>query len=291
MAVKPKLMFVLGTRPEVIKLAPVIIRFRSNPDFIVHVCSTGQHREMPSQAFDAFQIEPDRELGVMTDDQPLASLSSRSLDALDEVYRAENPSFVFVQGDTTTAMTATLGSYYLRIPVGHVEAGLRTENKFSPFPPVHYNPNVRDAVMPLLGQCENVHLTDPFGYVDFSRLMAASYLILTDSGRIQEEAPSLGRPVLVLRDMTERPEGIAAGNAILVGTRTEEIVRQAMRLWRDTGLYESMAEARNPYGDGNAADRIHDVVAALVSRCGRFDSLLEPAAAAARRMTSAAGMG
>ncbi|MBA3340341.1 MAG: UDP-N-acetylglucosamine 2-epimerase (non-hydrolyzing) [Gemmatimonadaceae bacterium] len=372
-------MFVLGTRPEVIKLAPVILRFRESPDFSIHVCSTGQHREMLAQAFDAFGLSPDRELGLMGENQTLAGLSARVLDALDDLYRATTPSLVIVQGDTTTAMVGALGSYYRRIPVAHVEAGLRTDNKYSPFPEeinrrligsiadlhfapttaardnllregvagasvhvtgntaidallltvrrqrntalalrslsgalipehelaakrlvlvtahrrenhdkglasicaavariaqlpgalvvfsLHYNPNVRATVLPLLERCDNVHLTEPLDYVSFCRAMERSYLILTDSGGIQEEAPSLGRPVLVMRDTTERPEGIAAGNARLVGTSTEEIVRQATALWSDAALYDRMRQARNPYGDGHAAERIHAVVANRLS--------------------------
>jgi UDP-N-acetylglucosamine 2-epimerase (non-hydrolysing) len=368
-------MFVLGTRPEVIKLAPVILQFRLNPAFSVFICSTGQHREMLAQAFDAFGFGPDLELGLMTENQTLAGLTSRALDAMDEVYCAESPVLVFVQGDTTTAMVAALGSYYRQIPVAHVEAGLRTGNKFSPFPEemnrhlirsiadihfaptsaardnllregvrddsihvtgntaidallltirreryspatfrrldgtavtevdltgkrlvlvtahrrenhaaglssicsaiasiarlpdavvifsLHYNPNVRRVVLPLLDGCDNVHLTDPVDYVTFCRLMERSYLILTDSGGMQEEATALGRPVLVLRDTTERPEGIAAGNAKLVGIDADDIVRHTSRLWTDSSLYNRMAKATNPYGDGHAAERIHDVVA------------------------------
>jgi len=366
-------MFALGTRPEVIKLAPVILRFKESSRFAVNVCSTGQHREMLAQAFRAFDLEPDRELGVMTENQTLADLSSRAIAALDQVFRAENPSLVFVQGDTTTAMIAALGSYYHRIPVAHVEAGLRTNNKFSPFPEemnrrligsiadmhfaptprardnliregvsreaihitgntaidalllviekererplhvetlsgrelgdddlaarklvlvtahrrenheagltsicaaitriaelpdavvifsVHFNPNVRATVIPLLQECPNVHLTDPLDYVTFARLMQRSYLILTDSGGIQEEAPSLKRPVLVLRDTTERQEGLDAGNALLLGTGTDDIVRAVSRLWNDSALYEEMTQVGNPYGDGHAAERIFDI--------------------------------
>ena len=368
-------MFVLGTRPEVIKLAPVILRFKQSPRFLVHVCSTGQHREMLTQALDTFDLAPDSELGVMTGNQALADLSSRTIAAIDTVYRTEKPALVFVQGDTTTAMTAALGSYYHRIPVAHVEAGLRTDNKLSPFPeemnrrliasiadlhfaptdrardnlmregvgdgdihvtgntaidalllviekqrdrqlrlktlagatiddddlaskrlivvtahrrenhdaglasicaaivqlasfpdaivvfPVHLNPNVRAIVVPMLQMCSNVHLTDPLDYVTFCRLMARSYLILTDSGGIQEEAPSLNRPILVLRDTTERQEGITAGNALLVGTAAEDIVRETKRLWNDPALYMKMTQLRNPYGDGLAAARIFDIVA------------------------------
>lgn len=371
---KRRILFVLGTRPEVIKLAPVILRFRESDQLDVRICSTGQHREMLRQTLEVFGLEPDFELDVMTENQTLAGLTSRAVSALDDVFAAERPDFVFVQGDTTTAMAGALAAFYRGIPIAHVEAGLRTSNKLSPFPeemnrrligsiadvhfaptptardnllregvtaenivvtgntaidallltvrrgtesvqltdlggntvtesefagrrmvlvtahrrenhkegiaaicnallqiaklpeaivvfPVHYNPNVRDIVLPILSGRVNIVLTDPLDYKTFARLLSCAYMILTDSGGIQEEAPSLGRPVLVLRDTTERPEGIAAGNAQLVGTGTAEIVHAVEILWKDSTLYQRMSEASNPYGDGQAAERIYATLA------------------------------
>lgn len=370
-SMKPSIAFVFGTRPEVIKLAPVIGSFEDADGVIAKLWSTGQHREMLSQALKVFDLEPDRELALMGENQTLAGLSSRILTALDELIVAERPSLMVVQGDTTTAMIGSLAAYYRRVPVAHVEAGLRTNNKYSPFPEemnrrligsiadlhfaptesarhnlisegidparvhvtgntaidallltvkrnegealavctmngaeisskdlagkrlvlvtahrreshdsglaaiaaavkqiaalpdsivifaLHYNPNVRAAVLPILNDCPNVHLTEPLDYVTFCRLMQRAFLILTDSGGIQEEAPSLGVPVLVMRDTTERREGIESGNAVLVGTSTDTIVDCALSLWEDASSYSRMQRAANPYGDGHAAQRIH----------------------------------
>jgi UDP-N-acetylglucosamine 2-epimerase (non-hydrolysing) len=385
-----KIMFVMGTRPEVIKLAPVIRRFRRSSSFDVRICVTGQHREMLAQALEAFDLVPDVNLELMTANQSLAEVTSRALTGLDAVYARETPSIVVVQGDTTTAMAGALAAFYRRIPIAHVEAGLRTDDRFSPFPeeinrrligsiadihlaptisaranlmdegvpaasiyvtgntaidallstvasfdgvppeifglsggvlgddalagkrlvlvtahrreshaaglasicdaigriselpgavvllPVHFNPNVRAVVKERLAQRPNVHLTDPLDYPTFSRLMAMSFIILTDSGGIQEEAPSLGKPVIVLRDTTERQEGIDSGNAILTGTSTDAIVSAATRLWSDPDLYASMAAAANPYGDGHASDRIFDIIA---SRTGTSQQMRSTAGA------------
>ena len=369
-----KLMFVMGTRPEVIKLAPLVAKFRKYDAFDVRICATGQHREMLSQALEAFGLLADVNLELMTDNQSLASVTARAVTGLDEVYARENPSLVFVQGDTTTAMAGALAAFYRRIPIAHVEAGLRTDNRFSPFPeeinrrligsiadihlaptesartnlidegvpanaihvtgntaidallstverfngtapalknlsgddvdaqflkqkrlvlvtahrreshgeglasicealariselqdaevlyPVHFNPNVRKIVRERLEKVPHVHLTDPLDYCTFSQLMSLSFLILTDSGGIQEEAPSLGKPVLVLRDTTERQEGIDSVNELLVGTSTDAIVRATTELWSNPSHYARMAAAANPYGDGHAADRIFEII-------------------------------
>lgn len=367
---RPRILFVLGTRPEAIKLAPVILRFQHSGQFDVRVCSTGQHREMLEQALEHFAVTPDYHLAVMTHDQSLAGLSARALHALDAALEESQPDCVFVQGDTTTAMVAALAAFYRRLPVAHVEAGLRTNDKYSPFPEeinrrligsmadlhfapteaarsnllregtadasifvtgntaidallltierhraeeleirdlhgeciperdlrgkrlvlvtahrrenhetglrticaaieaistfpdaavvfaVHRNPKVRATVLPALDGCPAVHLTDPLDYLTFTRLMDRAFIILTDSGGIQEEAPALGKPVLVMRDTTERPEAIAAGNALLVGCDTAPIVEAARELWTDPARYREMATARNPFGDGTAAEQI-----------------------------------
>lgn len=371
-------MFVLGTRPEVIKLAPVIFRIREHTNLATTICSTGQHREMVSQAFEAFGLAPDIDLGVMRPDQSLAQLTAAATAALDDVFAADRPSVVVVQGDTTTAMTGALCAYYRRIPIAHVEAGLRTSDKHSPFPEeinrrligsvadlhfaptdaaranlikegvperdiwvtgntavdallmmvarepagpllvgsmngavldaddigskrlvlvtahrrenhdegiasiceaiksiaslpdalivfaVHLNPNVRNAVLPSLQGLPNVWLTEPLDYVTFCRLMAKAWLVMTDSGGIQEEAPSLGLPVFVLRDATERPEGIAAGNARLTGPGSDRITSAVRELWDDAAMYDRMASAPNPYGDGKAAERIAAAIAGRI---------------------------
>ena len=364
----------IGTRPEAIKLAPVIRRLRENSQFRVEICATGQHRELLDQALGQFDLEPDYDLAVMTEGQTLASLTSRTMDGMEELLRRVAPQLVMVQGDTTSAMTAALTAFYERIPVAHVEAGLRTSDRYSPFPeeinrrlvagiaelhfaptvgardnllregiapetievtgntaidallwtiahmdgaeeclpaivgdsldtstligkrlvlvtahrrenhdrgirqiceallsvallpaavvvlPVHYNPNIRRAVIELLEGRQNIHLLEPLSYLSFARLLKRAFLVLTDSGGVQEEAPSLGKPVLVMRDTTERPEGIAAGNAILVGTGATDIQLAVEELWVDDARRSRMAQVANPYGDGRAADRIHTIV-------------------------------
>jgi len=368
------ILVVIGTRPEAIKLAPVIRRLRENSQFRVEICATGQHRELLDQALGQFDLEPDYDLAVMTEGQTLASLTSRTMDGMEELLRRVAPQLVMVQGDTTSAMTAALAAFYERIPVAHVEAGLRTSDRYSPFPeeinrrlvagiaelhfaptvgardnllregiapetievtgntaidallwtiahmdgaeeclpaivgdsldtstligkrlvlvtahrrenhdrgirqiceallsvallpaavvvlPVHYNPNIRRAVIELLEGRQNIHLLEPLSYLSFARLLKRAFLVLTDSGGVQEEAPSLGKPVLVMRDTTERPEGIAAGNAILVGTGATDIQLAVEELWVDDARRSRMAQVANPYGDGRAADRIHTIV-------------------------------
>lgn len=348
-------------------MAPLIKRLKSASDFSVTVCSTGQHREMIRQVFDLFDLEPDRDLEVMQHDQRLSALTGRVLRGMDEVLEEIAPERVLVHGDTTTTMAATLAAFYHQIPVGHVEAGLRTYDIYAPWPeevnrrvvdsiadrlyaptqtargnlmgenlpekniivtgntvidalfdtlhgpladpatlrdlearypfllrerkivlvtchrresygegfrevalalkelavrndcsivfPVHRNPNVRSA-FGALSETGNVHLIDPVEYLDFVYLMSRSHLVLTDSGGIQEEAPSLGKPVLVMRSVTERPEAVAAGTVKLVGTSTELIVQETSTLLDDTAAYRAMSAVHNPYGDGMASERI-----------------------------------
>ena len=363
----------MGTRPEAVKLAPVVAALRSSADFRCTVVATGQHKEMFQQVAETFGIAVDADLDVMRPNQSLAGLTARLIDGVDSWLGSARPDMALVQGDTTTVLATALVCFYRRIPIGHVEAGLRTGNIWSPFPeevnrklatplvslhfapteaaraallreaipeesisvtgntvidalrievaaqgsdaalrdrlgeelsqligtdwaqvpkvlitghrrenfgegieqickaiatlaerfadhrfvyPVHLNPNVLVHVNRLLGGLPNVKLIPPQGYRNFVALMAQSRLVLTDSGGVQEEAPSLGKPVLVMRDTTERPEGVAAGTAHLTGTNAEAIVRHATRLLTDEAAYRSMATARNPYGDGYAAERI-----------------------------------
>lgn len=358
---------VIGTRPEAIKQAPVIWALRSKSEFETTVISTGQHREMLASMWEMLEIAPDVELDLMRPNQSLSGLTARCLEAIDERLVAEQPDVVFVQGDTTTAMAAALAAFFRRIPVAHVEAGLRSGSLDEPFPeeanriiadgvarwcfaptekaadllraaavsedrifvtgntvvdclhrvrprldridlegrvgvggrpmvlitchrresfgagvesvcaavrelahafadhdfvyPVHLNPNVREPVARALGGLPNVRLIEPAPYDTFLALQARARLILTDSGGVQEEAPSFGVPMLVLRNRTERPEGVAAGCAKLVGTDTPVIVEEAARLLRDDLARAAMARAQNPYGDGHAAERIATIVA------------------------------
>jgi UDP-N-acetylglucosamine 2-epimerase (non-hydrolysing) len=360
-----RVLVVFGTRPEAIKLAPVIKELRQYPaDFMCQVCITGQHRQMLSQVLTLFQIEPDHDLSIMEERQSPSQIVASVSTQIESVLSAEQPDWVLVQGDTTTAMTVSLVAYHQRIKIGHVEAGLRTWDKFRPFPeeinrrvidavadlhfaptevarrnlakeglepqtllvtgntaidalleiktrrfdvqssplqgipldkrillatahrrenfgrplesicralleiahryvdtvhlvyPVHLNPNVQETVRPLLDGVRNITLLPPMDYQSFVQLMSRSYLILTDSGGVQEEAPSLGVPVLVLRELTERPEVVEAGAAILVGTNTEDIVREATRLLEDRQAHRRMTQVVNPYGDGHASMRI-----------------------------------
>jgi UDP-N-acetylglucosamine 2-epimerase (non-hydrolysing) len=364
-----KILFVIGTRPEAIKLSPVIHHLRRSPaDFQVKVCATAQQRELLDQVLDAFEIKPDYDLGLMLPNQTLFQSTSRILTGLEPVLQAEKPDMVLVQGDTTTAFCGALAAFYLKIPVGHVEAGLRTGDRQQPFPeeinrilathlsslhfaptegamrnltaegvpresiavtgntgidavlyvrdaleqgrlegsewpqldpskklilvtahrresfgegfericsalarlaerrdvqivyPVHPNPNVQAPVQRHLSGLANVLLIAPLGYVPFVDLMRRCYLLLTDSGGIQEEAPSLGKPVLVLREKTERPEAMQAGTARLVGTDEERILREAALLLDDPAEYGRMAHVHNPYGDGRASQRISDLI-------------------------------
>jgi len=363
-----RLLYVFGTRPEAIKLAPLILATQARPDlFTTRVCVTAQHRRMLDQVLALFGIVPDVDLDVMTPGQTLASLSARVLERLDPVLEAEKPDLVIVQGDTTTVLIAALASFYRRIAVAHVEAGLRTGNKLAPFPeeinrvlttrladihfaptqrsadnllrdgvaadaihvtgntvidallvtvervkknpppipglsdadlnnpigivaitghrrenfgtgfenicqaiatlserfpghlfvyPVHLNPNVLTPVRAHLGSKPNVRLIEPLDYAPFVRLMTHATLLLTDSGGVQEEAPSLGKPVLVMRETTERPEAVDAGTVELVGANADRIIEGVSRLLSDRAAYDRMARAHNPYGDGRACERI-----------------------------------
>jgi UDP-N-acetylglucosamine 2-epimerase (non-hydrolysing) len=362
---KLKIMTIFGTRPEAIKMAPVVLELAKYPDQITPVVAvTAQHREMLDQVLRLFSIKPDYDLDIMSEGQTLYDITSRALTGLREVLSTESPDMVLVHGDTTTTFAGALAAYYQQIPVGHVEAGLRTRNKYSPFPeemnrkltgsladlhfaptatacqsllaeavaeadifvtgntvidallatvdsqyqfsdsllssinyqkqrvilvtthrrenlgepmrqvyqalkrivsdfpdvevvfPVHRNPKVRDVVNSVLGGIARVHLCDPLDYQPFANLMARSTLILTDSGGIQEEAPALGKPVLVLRDTTERPEAIDAGTVKLIGTVEETVYRETSALLSDQSQYRAMSEAVNPYGDGLASARI-----------------------------------
>jgi UDP-N-acetylglucosamine 2-epimerase (non-hydrolysing) len=368
-----KALFIVGTRPEVIKLAPVILECNLRPEIEVVVCSTGQHRQMLDQAFKSFNISPDIDLGLMTENQSLASLSASALTALAAVLDEHNPDAVVVQGDTTTAMIGALSAFYHQTPIVHVEAGLRTWDRLNPYPeevnrsiidqiaefcmapttesernliksrvepkniwvtgntavdailttakrvvenqapatlpiqlresiaagarlivvtghrresfgddfesmcealalisrqnpdikivyPVHLNPNVREPVFRILEKVENIFLIDPLPYDEFVWLLAKSHLVLSDSGGVQEEVPSLNKPVLVMREVTERPEGLEAGCSVLVGVNKASIVRGVSNLLDDQDLYEKMSSAPNPYGDGKASQRIADVI-------------------------------
>ena len=366
-----KVLIVLGTRPEVIKMAPVIRELESRPQrFVVRVCVTAQHREMLDQVLAVFRIVPHHDLGLMTRAQSLVGITVNVLREVARVVQEERPDVVLVHGDTATTFAAALAAFYERVPVGHVEAGLRSGNIYAPWPeemnrrladcltayyyapteraaemlrresvapericitgntvidalqqvvarlrddrelaarlagrfaflvpdkrlilvtghrrenfgagfarildalgtlarrddvqivyPVHLNPNVQGPVRERLGREPHVHLLEPLDYLAFVYLMERSYLIVTDSGGIQEEAPALGKPVLVMRDVTERPEAVDAGTVRLVGTDRDRIVAEASRLLDDPAHYETMARAHNPYGDGHAAERIAD---------------------------------
>ncbi|MFL5808846.1 MAG: non-hydrolyzing UDP-N-acetylglucosamine 2-epimerase [Flavisolibacter sp.] len=365
-----KIAFILGTRPEAIKLAPVILRLKSESIHNVQVCVTGQHKEMLYQVLDLFNISPDVDLQLMQVNQTLVSLNAAALISVDQYLKDQNPDLVLVQGDTTTVFAAALAAFYSKIPVGHVEAGLRTFNKYSPYPeeinrvlttsladhhfaptttsknnllaqnvnpeaihvtgntvidalymvkekldagelscddglfnipegkkivlitahrrenfgdgidnicaalaklatrypdlffiyPVHLNPNIKGPVNKMLAGIKNISLIEPLDYVNFIALMSRSYLILTDSGGVQEEAPSLGKPVLVMRENSERPEAIEAGTVKLVGSSVDAIVENTSFLIDSTEEYDKMARAINPYGDGKASERICDII-------------------------------
>jgi len=360
-----KLMSVFGTRPEAIKMAPLIKELNRYPDKMrCLVAVTAQHREMLDQVLNLFEITPDYDLDIMQPGQSLFDITCRALSGLSEVLTAEMPDLVLVHGDTTTTFVAALAAYYLQLPVGHVEAGLRTGNKFSPFPeemnrrlagaladihfaptvkakenllaegvcadnifvtgntvidallatvkkdyrfsdpavdgidfarkrvilltthrrenlggpmrdiylalkevlarypdveivfPVHKNPAVRCIVSEVMGSLDRVHLIEPMDYGPFANLMQKCYMVLTDSGGIQEEAPAIGKPVLVLRNTTERPEAVAYGTVVLAGTEKEAVMKEAGKLLDDPVYYWKMAGAVNPYGDGRASARI-----------------------------------
>ncbi len=358
-----KVMSIFGTRPEAIKMAPVVRELLKHPEIETKVCLTAQHREMLDQVVDLFQLPVDYDLDIMKQGQSLYDITDRVLLGLKEVLEKEKPDLVLVHGDTTTTFSATLSAFYQQIDVGHVEAGLRTGNMYSPFPeeanrrltsvltalhfaptetarqnllkenqkddhiftvgnsvidallatvkkdyvfedkelqdieehkriilvtthrrenlgepmrnvyralrrlvetvpdtevvfPVHRNPLVRQAVKEVLDGVPGIHLVDPMEYEPFTNLMARSAIILTDSGGIQEEAPSLGKPVLVLRDTTERPEAVASGTVKLVGTDVDKVYNTAYKLLTDEKAYKEMAESINPYGDGHTSERI-----------------------------------
>lgn len=359
-----KIMLVFGTRPEAIKMCPLVNELKSRKAFDVKVCVTGQHRQMLDQVLEAFHVIPDYDLAIMKENQTLFDVTSNILITIKKVLESEKPNVVLVHGDTTTTFVTSLACFYLQIPVGHVEAGLRTYNIYSPFPeefnrqavgiiakyhfaptstaklnlikegknedsiyvtgntaidalkttvrenythpelewvgdkklilltahrrenlgqpmenmfraikrlvdehddlrviyPIHMNPLVRKTAAKVFGNNEFIHIIEPLDVIDFHNFMAKSYMILTDSGGIQEEAPSLGKPVLVMRDTTERPEGIGAGTLKLVGTNEEKIYQEFKKLITDTSVYEEMSQASNPYGDGFACQRIADVL-------------------------------
>ncbi len=377
-----RIAIIAGTRPEVIKLASVHRELSRSPSFEPFFISTGQHREMLDQALAAFELRPDLDLGLMQPNQSLSELTSRAVQAVTQALAATQPSVVLVQGDTTTVLASAMAATYARIPIGHVEAGLRTYDLAAPWPeemnrrltaplcrwafaptdvarqnllqeripeesihvtgntvidsllwtrdrvrannesydsltrrlhipvefahrflgdgrapwilvtghrresfgegfesicsairslvtcdesvgvlyPVHLNPNVREPVQRLLGNHPRIALIEPVGYEDFVTLMDRCYFILTDSGGVQEEAPSLGKPVLVMRDTTERPEGVAAGTSRLVGTSQEAILRESLLLLRDRNEYARRSAIANPYGDGQAAKRIRSIL-------------------------------
>ena len=323
-----KIMLVFGTRPEAIKMCPLVNELKSRPsEFETVVCVTGQHREMLDQVLKVFGVEPDHDLHVMKPGQTLFDITSDVLLKIKAVLEEKRPDYVLVHGDTTTSFAAALAAFYLQIPVGHVEAGLRTrkpadrifvtgntgidalgttvregyshpeldwasgsrlilitahrrENLGEPMHrmfrairrvmeerpdtkaiyPIHMNPQVRKAAHEELDGFDRLRIIDPLEVVDFHNFMARSYLILTDSGGIQEEAPSLGKPVLVMRDTTERPEGVAADTLRLVGTEEEAIYREFSRLLDDPAEYATMSHASNPYGDGHASERIAGIL-------------------------------
>lgn len=371
-----KCLFIFGTRPEAIKLAPVIKTFSKDPRFDIKVCVTAQHREMLDQVLDFFSIKPDIDLDVMSHDQSLFGVTARIIERLESVMHEIDPDITFVQGDTTTAFLGALASFYKKRKVAHVEAGLRSKDIFAPFPeevnrilvgrltdyhfsptkgaainldaegitenihivgntvidallltssilkernlndkfakefdfldnskrlilvtghrresfgkpfeeicrairkivesfedveviyPVHLNPNVRKPVNAILGGSDRIHLIEPVDYPRLVWLMEKSHLVLTDSGGIQEEAPSLGKPVLVMREVTERQEGIDAGTAKLVGTNESAIVKGLSHLLVDKNSYEHMARAHNPYGDGKSSGRILSIISESIT--------------------------
>lgn len=362
-----KIISVFGTRPEAIKMAPLVKKLANCPLIEAKVCVTAQHREMLDQVLDLFGIVPDYDLDIMKSGQTLSDITCRALKGLEELLAKEKPDMVLVHGDTTTTLSASLAAFYTRIPVGHVEAGLRSGNRYSPYPeeinrsltgrlaeihfsptkgnkenllaegidpssilvtgntvidallsvvdknysfkdarlnaigkdkklvlltahrrenlgpsmenifravrrlceadpavevvfPVHMNPLVRNAALPILGGHDRIHLIEPLDYEPFANLMDRAYLVLTDSGGIQEEAPALGKPVLVLRTETERPEAVMAGTVKMAGVEEEAIFSMAMELLSSPGAYQAMSRAVNPYGDGKASDRILEAI-------------------------------
>lgn len=366
-------LFVFGTRPEAIKLCPVVRHLRGRPEFQVKVCVTAQHRRLLDQVLEVFEVVPDFDLDIMQPGQTLSQSTSRIVAALEPVLASARPNIVLVQGDTTSTLCGALAGFYQRIPVGHVEAGLRTWDLSQPFPeemnrvlttrlsslhfaatewaasnlcaekvapgriavtgntgidavlyirdrledgslkapqwpeldpsrklivvtahrresfgdgfvricsaiarlaewpdvqvvyPVHPNPNVQAPVKKYLAGRKNITLVEPLEYVPFVDLMRRAYLLITDSGGVQEEGPSLGKPILVLREKTERPEAVKAGTVKLVGTGEDRIVSEAGRLLEDPAEYERMARVHNPYGDGRASSRIGDLIVSFLT--------------------------
>ena len=361
-----KVMTVFGTRPEAIKMAPLVLKLKSDARFEEVTVVTAQHREMLDQVLDIFKIKPDYDFNIMHKNQTLADITTKVMTMLTDTIKKEKPDVVLVHGDTTTSFAASLATFYEQTTLGHVEAGLRTWNKYSPFPeemnrqltdvlsdlyfaptslskqnllkeshpednifitgntaidalhetvqkdyhhdvldeikpgnrvilvtmhrrenqgepmrrvfkgmkqvvdshddveiiyPVHLSPRVQAVAKEVLGGDSRIHLIDPLDVVDFHNLAQRSYFIMTDSGGVQEEAPSLGKPVLVLRDTTERPEGVEAGTLKLVGTEVDKVRTEMVKLLEDKAAYEEMANAKNPYGDGHASDRIMDAIA------------------------------
>lgn len=371
-----RLLIVFGTRPEAIKMAPLVKVLQASPKLSVKVCVTAQHREMLDQVLDLFEITPDYDLNLMRPGQTLTQLTCNILQGMEGVFAQYKPNWVLVHGDTSTTLAASLAAYYQQVGVAHVEAGLRTGNLYSPWPeeanrqltgrlarlhfaptvqaqinllnegvtpdtihvtgntvidallsvsqrldadrsltqtlatqfpfldpskrlvlvtghrrenfgagfeaichalkaiasqpgvqvvyPVHLNPRVQETVRSILGGVDHVNLIEPQDYLPFVHLMKRSYIILTDSGGVQEEAPSLGKPVLVMRDTTERPEAVAAGTVRLVGTDCQRIVTETLRLLNEATNYEQMAYAHNPYGDGKACEKIRNIFENLI---------------------------
>ena len=359
-----KVMTIFGTRPEAIKMAPLVQELKSRKEIECIVCVTAQHREMLDQVLETFKITPDYDLNIMKQGQTLADITTRALVGLENVIKETKPDIVLVHGDTTTTFAGALAAFYNQVDIGHVEAGLRTYDKYSPYPeemnrqmvscltdmnfaptelskqnllndnkkeetiyvtgntvidamkttvtdnyyhpvfdwigsdrmilltahrrenlgepmkhiftaikrivdefddvkvvyPIHMNPKVREIANEVLGNCDKVKMIEPLEVFDFHNFQNKAYLILTDSGGVQEEAPSLGKPVLVLRDTTERPEGIEAGTLKLVGTNTEIIYEETKKLLTDKEEYNKMAKAANPYGDGHASKYIVDAI-------------------------------
>jgi len=362
---KIKVMSIFGTRPEAIKMAPLVKEFEKRDEIESIVCVTAQHREMLDQVLETFKIVPDYDLNIMKQGQTLTEITSRVLEGLESVIKKVEPDIVLVHGDTTTSFAGALAAFYNQVSIGHVEAGLRTYDKYSPYPeemnrqmvdsmtdmyfaptnlskenllsehkdaekiyvtgntvidamrttvsddythpelkwinknermilltahrrenlgepmrhifkairrlvdefedikviyPIHKNPKVREVANEIFDGCDKVKLIEPLEVFDFHNFQNQSYIIMTDSGGIQEEAPSLGKPVLVLRDTTERPEGIEAGTLKLVGTNEDVIYEEAKKLLSDLKEYEKMSKASNPYGDGHASERIADAI-------------------------------
>lgn len=359
-----KVMMVFGTRPEAIKMCPLVHELQKRDGFETVVCVSGQHRQMLDQILDCFQVKPDYDLCIMQDKQTLFDVAIRILQKLQAILEKEKPDVVLVHGDTSTAFVTALACFYMQIPIGHVEAGLRTYNIYSPYPeefnrqavdlitrfyfaptamskenllregkpseqiyvtgntvidalattvrsdyhhpeiewangsrlilltahrrenlgdsmrhmftairrivdewpdvkvlyPMHMNPSVREVARECFAEQDRIHMVEPLDVLDFHNIMARSYLILTDSGGIQEEAPSMGKPVLVMRNTTERPEGVATGTLLLVGTQEEKVYSAVQRLLSDQQAYHEMERATNPYGDGKACQYIADVL-------------------------------